>query len=63
MARRTGRPPIDPGSPSVSVHLRVTSHQYDRLWRDAKEEGTSVPELVRRAVLLAALAEEDPEPK
>ena len=47
--RPTGRPPLQRGDPSVSVHLRVPSSQYDAAYQRAKTVGVSVPEFLRRA--------------
>ena len=43
-----GRPPLQRGDPSVSVHVRVPSSQYDRLDQRAKAERVNIPELIRR---------------
>ena len=43
-----GRPPLQRGEPSVSVHLRVTGSQYDRLEQRARDARVNVPELIRR---------------
>jgi hypothetical protein len=44
-----GRPPLKSGDPSVSVHVRVPSSQYDAVYHRASREGLSVPEYLRRA--------------
>jgi hypothetical protein len=44
-----GRPPLQRGDPSVSVHLRVPGSQYDAAYRRAARERLSVPEYLRRA--------------
>jgi hypothetical protein len=47
-ARKGGQPPLDPAAPSVSVHVRVTSPQYDRLYAQAHQQRVTVPEVIRR---------------
>lgn len=52
-ARRNGRPPLDAGSSSVSVNVRVPATRYDELYAQASREGLSVPQVIRdRAGLL-----------
>jgi len=46
-----GRPPLDRDARSVSVHLTVTSAQYDALCRAAQTLRRSVPAVIRRALL------------
>jgi hypothetical protein len=48
--RRPGRPPLDPDDPSVPVHVKLPSKQYDLLYERARQERTTIPELVRRAL-------------
>lgn len=48
--RPRGRPPLDPDDPSVSVHVRLVSKQYDVLYRRAKREGASVAATLRHVV-------------
>jgi hypothetical protein len=43
-----GRPPIRQGEPSKSVHLRVSTSQYDRLEQRADASRLTVPEVIRR---------------
>ena len=59
MARKPGRPALDPKDASVQICVSVPGRQYDQLYRDAREERTSVPELVRRMMLAAELLVED----
>ena len=46
--KSTGRPPIDPADPSVGVHVRLPSQQYDATYQRAAAAGVSVPEMIRR---------------
>lgn len=46
--RRGGRPPLQAGDPSVSVHLRVPSSQYDAAYQRAQRDRMTVPEVIRR---------------
>lgn len=50
MTKRRGRPPLEDGERSTSIHVRVPDRVYDETDRKAKEERVSVPELVRRAI-------------
>jgi len=45
-----GRPPLQRGEPSVSVHVRVTGSQYDRLEQCARGARVNVPELIRELI-------------
>lgn len=58
--RRLGRPSVGGSSPSVGVHLRLPTPQYDRLCQRATAAGVSVPELLRRE-LQRTPADEDEE--
>ncbi|HZD64349.1 MAG TPA: hypothetical protein VE200_16295 [Xanthobacteraceae bacterium] len=51
MKKPRGRPPLDRADRSVSVHLTVTSAQYDALHRAAQTLRRSVPDVIRRALL------------
>jgi hypothetical protein len=44
----TGRPPLDSADPSVPVHLKLPSKQYDAAYTRASAAGVSVPEILRR---------------
>jgi hypothetical protein len=49
--RRRGRPSIGgTDDPSVHVGVRLGKAYYDVLCRQAKREGVSVPELIRRGL-------------
>jgi hypothetical protein len=47
--RPNGRPPVKRGDPSVSVHLRVPTSQYDAAYSRAGRAGVTLPEFIRRA--------------
>jgi len=46
--RPPGRPPLRRGDPSVSMHVRLPTSDYDRLEQRAQAARVTVPELVRR---------------
>lgn len=46
--RRPGRKPLDPADPSVNVHFRLPSKQYDAIYARARHAGETIPELIRR---------------
>jgi len=48
--RRNGRPPLDPGDPSVRVCVSIPAKRYDALYRQATGGRVTVPELFRRAI-------------
>lgn len=48
MPDKPGRPPLDSRDPSVSVHLRLPAHEYDRLYARASAARVTVPELLRQ---------------
>jgi predicted DNA binding CopG/RHH family protein len=50
MERKPGRPPLVPGESSTSVNVRLPNSQFDRLDKQAREEGVSVPTIVRRQI-------------
>jgi hypothetical protein len=50
MKPRRGRPPLDPDGPSVSVHLRLLSKDYDALFARAREQRVTVPQTIRRVL-------------
>ena len=53
MARRIGRPPLDPASSSVPVTVRMPARQYDALYAQAQRERTTVAEVLRRSSRLS----------
>ena len=48
--KRPGRPPLDKDSPSVGIHVKVSSRTYDVVYACARRERVSVPEVVRRVL-------------
>jgi hypothetical protein len=48
-ARRNGRPPLDADSPSVHITVRVSGRQYDALYEQARREGRTIPDVIRRS--------------
>jgi hypothetical protein len=56
-----GRPPLDVRDPSVNVHIRLPTRQYDEAWHRAHAAGVSVPEILRRDLRRAAAARPDDE--
>ena len=57
---KRGRPPLTPGDTPVRVEVLVPTTQYDRAHSRARQEGVSVPALLRRA-LRRELAADDPD--
>jgi hypothetical protein len=51
MSRRPGRPPLDRDDPSVQMSLRLPARQYEALCRAATVYRTTVPDLVRLALV------------
>lgn len=49
-----GRPPLDDADPSVDVHLRMPSKQYDDAYDRARRERVTVPERIRQDMRDAA---------
>ncbi len=47
---RRGRPPLDETDPSVDVHVKMSSKQYDATYQRAQRERVTVPEMIRRDV-------------
>ena len=45
--RRPGRPPLDARAPSVPVCLKLAAADYDRVDRIAKEQRTSIQDVIR----------------
>jgi hypothetical protein len=45
--RCPGHPPLDDDDPSVPVHVKMPSKQYDEIYRRARTARISVPEQIR----------------
>jgi hypothetical protein len=54
MKRTPGRPPLDDDDPSVDMHLRMPSKQYDDAYVRARRERRTVPEQIRQDMRDAA---------
>jgi len=48
--KRPGRPPLDAQAPSTGLHLKLSTPDYDRLDRIARQQRESVQDLIRRSV-------------
>jgi hypothetical protein len=46
--KRPGRPPLDEHDQSVQVCVTLSAKKYDDLYQKARQERTSVPEIIRR---------------
>jgi hypothetical protein len=49
-AHRRGRPALVDGEVSISVTVRMSLHDYDAASAKARQDRTSLPEIVRRAL-------------
>jgi hypothetical protein len=49
---RRGRPSLSPDEPSTDVHLTVTESLYDLVYERASQERCSVPEVLRRLLVI-----------
>jgi hypothetical protein len=47
LARRRGRPALDPARRAVEVHVSLTAQTYDALWKRATTARRSVPDQIR----------------
>ena len=54
MMAKTGRPPLNPTDPSVHVHFRLTTTQYDLTYKRAAEARLTISEYLRKLVADAA---------
>jgi len=62
--RAPGHPPLDENDPSVPVHVKMPSQQYDDTYARARRSRVSVPEQMRRDMQKAqALDDEKRNPK
>jgi Ribbon-helix-helix protein, copG family len=51
MKRPPGRPPLDAtGIPSAAVSLKVSASDYDRIDRLAKQQRTSISDVIRKSL-------------
>lgn len=51
--RPPGRPPLDPDDPSVSVHFRLPSKQYDATVERATRDRETLSDYIRRRLLVS----------
>jgi hypothetical protein len=47
---KPGRPPLDAAAPSTGLHLKLSTPDYDRLDRMARQQRESVQDVIRREV-------------
>lgn len=45
-----GRPPLDAAAPSTGLHLKLSTPDYDRLDRIARDRRESIQQVIRREV-------------
>jgi hypothetical protein len=55
--RPRGRPPVDPATKSVDVHVKLPPKVYDQVWALARAHDLSIPEVVRRSMRLPPVPE------
>lgn len=53
MANRPGRPPLDRLDPSVDVTFTLPGRAFDAIYKRARVERLTVPELIRRSLLIS----------
>jgi hypothetical protein len=53
--RRRGRPAVEAGSPSVSLHVRLSGAQYDAAYSGARAARMPLSAWVRRALRAAVV--------
>jgi hypothetical protein len=46
--KRRGRPRLDPHDESVPLALTLPAKKFDALWTEARRQGVTMPEHVRR---------------
>lgn len=51
-SNRRGRPSLSRHEPSADIHLTVPESVYDRVYARASEERVSVPEVLRRLLVI-----------
>ena len=59
MARKPGRPRIDPNGDSVRVDVHLSARTYDALYAAARRAEVSVPEIIRRQLRRPRRAQDD----
>jgi hypothetical protein len=59
MAKRLGRPPLDPSERPASVTVVLPAKQFNALCRQAQQAAVSVPEMIRRKIRRADRRFED----
>jgi hypothetical protein len=47
---RNGRPPLCADAKTVPVNVRLSASEYDAIYARARQEGTTIPALIRRGV-------------
>jgi hypothetical protein len=62
MAKRLGRPPLDPSAPLATVSLRLPAKQFDALCQQARQAAISVPEVIRRKIRRADFTQHKVDP-
>jgi hypothetical protein len=50
MKRAPGRPSLDAAAPSTGLHLKLSTPDYDRLDRIARQRRESIQSIIRREV-------------
>ena len=50
MKRPRGRPPLSAAHPSVTLHLRLTSAQYDATYTKARAERLTLAQWIRQTL-------------
>jgi hypothetical protein len=48
--KRIGRPRLDPDAPGVSFTVRLSPHDYDAYYAEARAQRTTVSDYVRRVL-------------
>jgi hypothetical protein len=51
--KKRGRPPLDATDPSISVHFRLPTKQYDATAANARASRLELAEWIRRALRIA----------
>ena len=48
--KRRGRPRLDAADTSVSLHVRISAKQFDRLYGEASRQRVTLADLIRAAI-------------